>query len=123
MWVALSIVAHTLLGVRSYFWYYVPFAPVLALLAGDGVAAVAAWLMDGLKKRRFAGLAAGLFALALALAAFVPAATAATVLTQPPIPRRREQAYLASASSCANSVRLTKTHRVSAWPKLASWAM
>ena len=96
VWTALTIVAHSALGVRSYFWYYVPFVAVLALLAGDGAAAVARWLTDRLEQRRFAGLATGLLALALAFAVLVPAAQAASLLTQPPIPRRREQAYLAS---------------------------
>lgn len=97
VWTALTIVAHSALGVRSYFWYYVPFVAVMALLAGDGAAAIALWLTDRLDQRRFAGLATGLLALALAFAVLVPAAKAASLLTQPPIPRRREQAYLASA--------------------------
>ena len=97
LWTALTIIAHSALDVRSYFWYYVPFVAVLALLAGDGAAAVALWLTVRLEQRRFAGLATGLLAAALAFAVLVPAAKAASLLTQPPIPRRREQAYLASA--------------------------
>ena len=79
---------------RSYFWYYAPFAPVLALLACDGAVACVGWLASRLSRSHFAGLATGLLAAALALAALVPAATAATSLAQPPVPRRREQAYL-----------------------------
>lgn len=44
LWAALYIGLHGLLGVRGYFWYYVPLLPVVALLAGDGVA----WLWQRL---------------------------------------------------------------------------
>lgn len=107
LWAALVIVAHTLLGVRSYFWYYAPFAPVLALLACDGTVACVDWLASRLSRSHFAGLTTGLLAAALALAALVPAATAATSLAQPPVQRRREQTYLRTAEIlrelCASS--------------------
>ncbi|MCB0200057.1 MAG: hypothetical protein KDI03_08295 [Anaerolineae bacterium] len=96
LWAVLTIVAQTLLGVRSYFWYYAPFAPVLGLLAGDGLAAGVGGLADRLAQRRQPKWAAGLVALALALAALVPAAAAAAVLAAPPETRQREQAYMRS---------------------------
>ena len=94
LWAALTIAAHSLLGVRSYFWYYAPLIPVAALLAGDGAAAAVGGLAGWLRLRRSAGLATGFAALALLLATLVPAASAAASLAQPAVPRRREQAYL-----------------------------
>ena len=97
LWAALFVAGHVLLGVRSYFWYYVPLAPVVALLAGDAVAAAADWLESRLAGRQYArflrtALLAGLVALVL-----LPAFPAATTLAQQPEMRRREQAYLQTA--------------------------
>lgn len=101
LWATMSIAAHTLLDVRSYFWYYAPFAPVAALLASDAASAGAGWLASLLGRRRVAGLATAVIALALALVALVPAAAAAATLAEPPEPRRREQAYLRSGELLA----------------------
>lgn len=99
LWAALFVVGHVLLGVRSYFWYYVPLMPVAALLAGDAVAATADWLAARLAGRDHArlihtGLMTGLVALAL-----LPLFPAATALAQQPELRRREEAYLQTAET------------------------
>jgi hypothetical protein len=98
LWAVLAIVAHTLLGVRSYFWYYVPFAPVLGLLAGDAAAASAGWLVDRFDQHRHAALRTASIILALALA-LVPAVMAAATLATPQPPRIREQAYFQTAET------------------------
>lgn len=99
LWAAVYVAAHVALGVRSYFWYYAPLAPVIALLAGDAAAAAARGLAARLAGRRRAalirtGLMAGLMALTLA-----PALSAAVVLAQPPELRRREEAYQQTAAA------------------------
>lgn len=43
-WFVIYAVGHSLIGVRSYFWYYLPLLPVVALLAGDGAIALVNWL-------------------------------------------------------------------------------
>lgn len=99
LWAALFVAGHVLLGVRSYFWYYVPLAPVVALLAGDAVAAAANWLamyLAGRQHGRFvrAALMTGLVVLAL-----LPAFPVATTLAQQPELRRREEAYFQTAET------------------------
>jgi hypothetical protein len=93
LWAALTIAAHTLLDVRSYYWYYAPFAPVLGLLAADAVAAGADWLAGRVSQSRRRALATVFVVLSFALA-LAPAAAVATTLTKPPDLRNREQAYL-----------------------------
>ncbi|MDW8317985.1 MAG: hypothetical protein RMN53_09105 [Anaerolineae bacterium] len=93
-WAALTIALHSLLGVRSYFWYYAPLMPVVALLAGDG----AAWLA----RRSGRGRRALDVLLALALVAVAaPAGMAAARLAARPEPRQRELAYARTAPALA----------------------
>lgn len=99
LWAALYVALHALLDVRGYPWYYVPLAPVAALLAADGVAAIAGWVHQALA--RSARLAAGpwprfaatLVALGLAFLSLWPVASIAANLSRATGPRAREAIY------------------------------
>lgn len=97
LWAALYVSGHLLLDVRSYFWYYAPLAPVVALLAGDGVAwlvvALSGWLARWLFIPYMQRAALTLATLILVVLAVYPAVTAAATLATPPLQRRREQVY------------------------------
>lgn len=97
-WAVLTVALHSLLGVRSYFWYYAPLMPVVALLAGDGVA----WLAQQAGRRR---RAVGVLLAILAVAVAVPAALAAGRLAVRPEPRQRELAYARTAAVLAELCR------------------
>ena len=99
LWAALFVAGHVLLGVRSYFWYYVPLAPVVALLAGDTVAAAADWLASRLAGRQRARLIRTVLLAGLVALALLPALPAATTLAHQPELRRREEAYLQTAET------------------------
>lgn len=97
-WAVLTVALHSLLGVRSYFWYYAPLMPVVALLAGDGVGWFAQQAGRG---RRAVGLALAILVVAVA----VPVALAAGRLAARPEPRQRELAYARTASVLAELCR------------------
>lgn len=99
LWALLFVGGHVLLGVRSYFWYYVPLAAVVALLAGDAVAAATDWLAGRLTGRRHARLLRAGALTGLAALALLPLFPVATALAQQPELRRREQAYLQTAAT------------------------
>jgi hypothetical protein len=102
-WAALAVLVHTLLDVRGYFWYYVPLAPVVALLAGDGVA----WLVRVICQRvtgssHSHGLTAhkviaGAAILLLAAAILTPASLATGRLVAQQELRQRDVAYQKTA--------------------------
>lgn len=100
-WAVLYVVIHTALNVRAYFWYYVPLAPVVALLAGDGVRALAQVLYRGLTgaqpASRQAKIGVSAVLVLLALAVLVPPAIAAGRLALSAGPRQRESAYRRTA--------------------------
>lgn len=99
LWAALYVAGHVLLGVRSYFWYYAPLAPVVAVLAGDAVAAAANGLSTGLAGRPHARLVRAASLGALLALALLPAVPVAASLAREPEPRRREAAYLQTAEA------------------------
>lgn len=114
LWAVLYAIAHTLLRVRSYFWYYVPLVPVVALLAGDGFGWLVGWLDgwlvrwlgEGRAERRRSGEAnrsgwqgwtRRLMVLGLLAATLYPSVLAAAKLAAEPLPRRRDVAYRQTA--------------------------
>lgn len=97
LWTLLYVTAHTLLNVRSYFWYYAPLAPVLGLLAGDGVRALGTWLSSRtswFRTERALGLLPVLVLIVLTL--YSPAAGAVGRAREAE-PRRRDLAYRQTA--------------------------
>lgn len=97
LWAALYVSGHLLLDVRSYFWYYAPLAPVVALLAGDGVAwlamAPSRWLARWPSAARGQRAAGVLVALVLVVLTLYPVVATASTLATPPLQRRRELVY------------------------------
>ncbi|MEZ4767714.1 MAG: hypothetical protein R2844_04740 [Caldilineales bacterium] len=99
LWAALFVAGHVLLGVRSYFWYYVPLMPVVALLAGDAVAAAADWLAARPGRHQHAHLIRAALIACLVALALLPLLPVARSLAQQPELRRREEAYLQTAET------------------------
>jgi hypothetical protein len=98
-WAVLYATTHTLLNVRGYPWYYVPLLPLAALLAGDGLVAIAGWVNQTLSRsvRLSQGpwprLLATLVAIALAILTLRPVVSIAADLARITNPRPRETIY------------------------------
>lgn len=92
-WSALYIASYIWLDVGAYIWYYVPLAPVAALLAGDGAALLVQRLARWAGQRRLAQVAVGLAVAVVLLVTLLPAGQEATALAAPVEPRSRELAY------------------------------
>lgn len=92
-WAALYIASYIWLDVGSYAWYYVPLAPVAALLAGDGAALLVQRMAHWAGQRRSMQTVAALATAALLLIVLLPASREAAVLAAPVSPRSRELAY------------------------------
>ncbi len=92
-WAAFYIASYIWLDVGAYVWYYVPLAPVVALLAGDGAALLVQGAARWAGQRGPAKAATSLAVAALLLAALLPSGQEAVVLAAPPPLRSREVAY------------------------------
>lgn len=136
LWSVLYVLAHVLLDVRSYFWYYAPLAPVVALLAGDGTVAISHALATTRSRSNLASAAkpsgpqqtrtpwsrGWLQALAVAVMlvlALYASVQAAGNLTQPPEPRRREQAYQQTGQALQSTCAEEKTAATTATEDLS----
>jgi hypothetical protein len=92
LWAVLYIGIHVALRVRGYFWYYLPLLPVVALLAGDGVAGVVRWLARRPDSQSWR-LVQPLLAISLVIVLLVPPLAAARDLFDPHPPSQRQVTY------------------------------
>ncbi len=98
-WAALYAAAHTVLNVRGYPWYYVPLLPLAALLAGDGLVAIAGWVNRALSRSvrlsrsPWPRLLATVVAIALAIFTLRPVVSIVADLARITGPRPRETIY------------------------------
>lgn len=100
LWALAYATTHAVLDVRSYYWYYVPLLPVVALLAGDGAARLLSWVRGRLEPGRQQP-ALALVAAVVLIAALYPALQTAIRMVGNPGPRPRELAFQQTAEVLA----------------------
>lgn len=96
VWAVCYVGIHVALRARGYFWYYVPLAPLVALLAGDGAAGVVRWLdrwRAGPLHSRLWGVARPLLVASLLIVLFYPVLAPARALASVPPPGQRDTVY------------------------------
>ena len=82
-WMALYIVLHTVLQVRSYYWYYVPLIPAVVLFTADGLVWLAGSLIVWMRHNSWARLGSLAVVGVLLIATLYPVRLAVIDLSHP----------------------------------------